>query len=156
MRRENISKGIKGIRNKRNYDLTSIVNDMNVYYSNNDFTNKVLLERLHQLRVDKLYMDSFQGGIVGLLIGALAMDSDTATSIRVLTKEAFSTSKFGGFVMIVAFLIMLLTLAGVLLGTIYFIKFTYYKLVKSDVVGNFLDEKEVEIIKQILNNRIVS
>lgn len=149
-----MTKGIKYIRNKRNYDVSSTIKEMKVYYSNNNFDNEILLKRLHQLKVDKLYMDSFQGGLVGLLIGAVAVDSEVADSVADSLKEAFSAGIFEGFIMIILFLVFLLLFAGILLGTIKFIKFSYYKVVKSDVINNFLDEKEEEIIKQILNDRL--
>lgn len=156
MKKEKIPKGIKDIRNKRNYDLSSTINEMKEYYSNNNFDNIILLERLHQIKADKLFMDSFLGGIIGLLLGAIVLDSDAANSVTVATKAAFSSSMFAGFVMIVAFLIIFLILVIVLLVAIYLVKFTFHYFVKSDVVGNFLDEKEMEIINQILNDRINS
>lgn len=156
MKKKKILKGIKDIRNKREYDLSSTINDMKSYYSDNNFDNIVLLERLHQIKADKLFMDSFLGGIIGLLLGALVLNSDVANSATATAKAAFSSGMFTGFVILVSLLIIFLIFVIVFVSGIYLIKFMYQKIVKSDVVANFLDEKEVEIINQILNDRINS
>lgn len=154
MKKRTLSKNIRGIKSSASYDVKSIVNEIKKYYNDNNFSNEILLERLQQLRVEKLYMDSLQGAIVGLLIGVLAMDSNIANTAIDLTKDSFSTNIFIGLVVLIALLIIILIVAGIVLATINFIKFMYYKMVKSDVVENFLDEKEIEIIMQILNDRI--
>lgn len=154
MRRTKLSKEMKDVRNKKNYDISSIINDMKIYYSSNNFDNETLLERLHQLKLDKLYIDSFHGAMVGLFVGLIALASEVGNSATKLIKDAFTVDIFYGFVMMVTFLIIIIILASFVLGAIKFIKFTYYKIVKSAVLGDFLDEKEGEIINQILNERI--
>lgn len=154
MKKNTLSKNIKGIKSSASYDVKSIVNEIKKFYYDNDFSNEILLKRLQQLRVEKLYMDSFQGGIVGLLIGALVVDSSSSSSVIEQIQSVFSTDKVAGIMMVVMLLLVFLFFAFIVWAALHFIKFLYYKMVKSAVLGDFIDEKETEIIMQILNHKL--
>ncbi|MER2110038.1 MAG: hypothetical protein ABS889_03790 [Desemzia incerta] len=154
MKKSTLSKNIKEIKSSASYDVKFIVNEIKKHYHDNDFSNEILLKRLQQLRVEKLYMDSFQGGIVGLLIGALAVDTSSSSSVIEQIQSTFATNKAAGIMMVIMLLIIFIIFAGIVLATLHFIKFLYYKMVKSAVLGDYIDEKETEIIMQILDDKL--
>lgn len=154
MKRIKISKKMKEIRSSTDYDLVKIVNDMKNYYNTNNFENKVLLRRLNELSVEKFYFDTLQGSLIGLVVSALLMDIGLLEGLSKILDAGFKNSMIAGMFAINIIIVILIIIAAIILGTINFFKYLQYKFIKSDVLNNYLDEVEEEIIRDILQKRI--
>lgn len=152
-KRNEISKEMRGIRSTTKYDVSYIINKMNIYYRENNFSNKILLERLRELKVNNSFIDMFVGGMIGLLLGGIIGDSEIANVIMVFVKEMITSNLIAGIFGLAFAFIIIIVIAFFVVGALNIMKWLYLKMVKSDALTSYLDEKEEEIIRKLLNDR---
>lgn len=136
------------------YDLPLIVNEMEKYYKDNNLESKVLLKRLRELKVNASFMEMFNGGFIGILIGGFIFNPDFTSTSSDLLRHVFSQNLFFGFLAFLTVLLIIALFAGVGVGLFFLFKFSYLRMVKSANLSDFLDEKEIELINKILDERI--
>ncbi len=150
-KRNSISKDMSNLRKRcKKLDVNKTVIEIKKYYYRNEYDEKLLFNRIDKLETEKEIANIFFASTVGVIIGLIFAFYEDIKEI-VSFHRAEST-------LIFIIKIIIVTLIGLaILITISWLILLFKKLYrfvwKNDGRSNYLNEKEIEIIKEMIENK---
>lgn len=141
LNKSNINKQMKKVR-KDNKDakIYEIEKNLKKHYATHIYNEKDLLKRLSKLKTDRFFGDNIIAGIIGGFAGFITSDMD-------FSLEKYVESK------LMCFVLTIMIPAIMAIGAIKIFRCFCLRMNNSIVYIDLVDEKEIKIIKSIIDNR---
>lgn len=141
LNKSNINKQMKKVR-KDNKDakIHEIEKNIKKHYATHIYSEKELLNRLSKLKTESFFWENIIASLIGSFMGLIASNMD-------FYQEKCTESRFMCFA-----LVMIISIV-IVVGVINLFKYFCLRMNNSIVYIDLVDEKEIKIIKSIIDNR---
>lgn len=156
--KNNISKDMKGLRKRYSeFSVNKVVEEVKRYYRRHSYDEKTLLSRIQKLETESSLINNLFSATLGTILALVITPVENMGSLMNSNLSKVNNLSKGkallGYISILIFFLLFVTITAGIIGiSIIFLKKINSFIFRSEGRTKYLNEKEIEIIKFVIEN----